>query len=51
MFFIVYATILVTIYGSFSFFKFIGEIDHFTLDFPILDAGPSEKFLIVDHPK
>ena len=30
------------------------EIDHFTFDLlnsPILNAGPSEKFLFVDHPK
>ena len=30
------------------------EIDHFTLDLlnsPILNAGPSEKFLFVDYPK
>ena len=34
--------------------NYIREIDHFTHDLPkrsILNAGPSEKFLIVDHPK
>ena len=41
------------IYRSFSFFKYIGQIDHITLDFvkgPILNAAPSENFLIVKHP-
>ena len=35
----------------FIFSNYIAEIDHFTLDLPILNAGPSEEFLIVDHPK
>ena len=32
----------------FIFFKDIGEIDHSTLDL-VLNTGPTEKFLIVDH--
>ena len=38
----------------FIFSDCIREIDHFTLDFlkrSSNNGGPSEKFLIVDHPK
>ena len=40
--------------AAFHFFQLHREKDHFTLDLlnsPILNAGPSEKFLFVDHPK
>ena len=39
---------------SFSFYNYIGKMNHFTLDFqegPIFNAEPFEKFFIVDHPK
>ena len=38
----------------FFFSNYIGEIKHFTLDLlkiPTLKAGPTEQFLIADHPK
>ena len=40
--------------ADFHFFNYIRETDHFTMDLlksPILNAGPSEKSLIVDHLK
>ena len=52
--FTVYATSFGQFSAAFHFSNYIGGIDHFTLTFrkgPILTAGPSEEFLIVDHPK
>ena len=49
-----YAIIFRQFMAAFHFFQLHKEKDHFTLDLlnsPILNAGPSEKFLFVDYPK
>ena len=48
------ATIFRQFMAAFHFLLLHMEKDHFTLDIlnsPILNVGPSEKFVFVDHPK
>ena len=48
------ATIFIQFMAAFHFLLLHMEIDHFTLDIlnsPILNVGPSEKFVFVDDPK